>query len=38
MRDLVIVLVQVMATIVGLVRPGGVRAVVAESVFANINY
>src|SRR5262249_47653328 len=35
MRDLVILLVHVITTIVRFVRPGGLRAVVAESVLAN---
>jgi hypothetical protein len=34
MRDLVILLVHVITTILRLLRPGGVRAVVAESVLA----
>src|SRR5215472_5762007 len=34
MRDLVILLVHVITTILRLVRPGGLRAVVAESVLA----
>jgi|SRR6476661_4512185 hypothetical protein len=34
MRNLVILLVHLVTTIVRLVRPGGVRAVVAESVLA----
>src|SRR6476646_4338707 len=34
MRDLVILLVHVITTVLRLVRPGGVRAVVAESVLA----
>ena len=34
MRDLVILLVHVITTIVRFVRPGGLRAVVAESVLA----
>jgi len=34
MRDLVILLVHVITTILRLIRPGGVRAVVAESVLA----
>jgi putative transposase len=34
MRDLVILLVHLITTILRLVRPGGVRAVVAESVLA----
>ena len=32
MRDLIILLVYVLTTVVRLVRPGGVRAVIAESV------
>src|SRR5215467_5948470 len=35
MRDLVILLVHLITTIVRFVRPGGLRAVVAESVLAN---
>src|SRR5580765_1527969 len=34
MRDLVILLVHVITTVLKLIRPGGVRAVVAESVLA----
>src|SRR5215475_970871 len=34
MRDLVILLVHVITTILRLVRPGGLRAVIAESVLA----
>jgi hypothetical protein len=39
MRDLILILVHVVATILRIVQPGGVRAVVAESVLIkNINY
>jgi hypothetical protein len=38
MRDLILLLVHVVTTILRVVQPGGVRAVVAESVSSNINY